>query len=73
MKRAVRSLIRIIAAGLIGFGIIELVFEIVSQRAKGTAINAWHLIIGSLLIVLGIVMFVTSTRLAKKLTADFDE
>ena len=73
MRRVVRSLIRIIAAGLVGFGIIEIAFEFARHRANGTEINSWHFIAGALLMVGGIALFATSARLAKKLTADFDE
>ena len=73
MRRVVRSLIRIIAAGLVGFGIIEIAFEFARHRANGTEFNSWHLILGAVLILGGIVLFAASTKLAKKLTADFDE
>ncbi len=73
MKRAVRSLIRIIAAGLIGFGIIEMALEFVRVRTKDAATNLWTWIIGALLILAGIFLFATSTRLAEKFTDDFEE
>lgn len=73
MKRAVRSLIRIIAAGLIGFGILEMALEFVRLRTKDAAMKPWPWIIGALLILGGIFLFATSTRLAEKFTDDFEE
>jgi len=73
MKRAVRSLIRFIAAGLIGVGIIEMGLEFVRRRTIATELKLWPWIIGAVLIVSGIALFATSARLAEKFTDDFEE
>ena len=71
MKRAVRTLIRIIAAALIVFGGLELGLEYARQR---TATISWgQIILGSALIVIGIGLFAGSARLAEKFTDDFEE
>ena len=73
MKRAVRSLIRLIALGLFVFGGMEIILEYVRHRMRQTPISVWHCVIGSILIVLGVTAFATSAKLAEQLTDDFEE
>jgi uncharacterized membrane protein HdeD (DUF308 family) len=73
MRRAVRNLIRLIAAALLVFGVLEFIFEFTRERAKQAELNLWHLILGAILLVAGIVLFATSRKLAEKFTEDFEE
>jgi uncharacterized membrane protein HdeD (DUF308 family) len=73
MKRAVRTLIRIIAAGFILFGVMEIVLEYARHRLPEAEISWLQIAIGSLLIVAGIVLLAVSSKLAEKLTDDFEE
>lgn len=73
MKRAIRTVIRIAASGLIVFGGMEIGLEYTRHRLRGDPISTWPWIIGSLLILGGVVLFVTSSKLAEKLAGDFDE
>ena len=73
MKRAVRSLIRLIALGLFVFGGMEIILEYVRHRMRHTPISVWHCVIGSILIVLGVTGFAVSAKLAEQLTDDFEE
>ena len=71
MKRAVRTLIRIIAAALVVFGGLALGLEYARQR---TAQVSWgQIMLGAALIAAGIGLFAVSARLAEKFTDDFDE
>jgi divalent metal cation (Fe/Co/Zn/Cd) transporter len=79
MKRAVRTLIRIIAAALIIFGALEIGLEAahhqvqVHEHAQTIQTNFWHYIIGAILIVVGAILFLGSESLADQLTDDIDE
>jgi uncharacterized membrane protein HdeD (DUF308 family) len=73
MKRAVRTLIRIIASAFILFGVIEIVLEYARDRLPDAKISWWQIVIGSLLIVAGIVLLTVSAKLAEKLADDFEE
>lgn len=71
MKRAVRTLIRIIAAALIVFGGLELGLEYARQRSS--AFSWGQIILGLVLIATGIGLFAFSAKLAEKFTDDFEE
>jgi len=79
MKRAVRSLIRIIAAALFVFGALEIGLELehhqlqVRNHIEPVQTNVWHYIIGAILFVAGIILFTGSESLAGQLTDDIDE
>jgi uncharacterized membrane protein HdeD (DUF308 family) len=73
MRRAVRNLIRLIAAALLVFGVLEFIFEFTRERAEKAELDIWHLVLGAILVVAGIILFATSKKLAEKLTDDFDE
>ena len=73
MRRAVRSLIRLIATGLMLFGVMEIGLQYVRHQLRKAEISLWHCLIGGLLIVLGAVVFAASSRLAAQLTDDFEE
>lgn len=73
MKRAVRAILRLIAAGLLVFGGLELGLEFMRRRVHKAQISLWHFVIGAVLIALGVLLFAVSARLAEQLTDDFDE
>lgn len=79
MKRAVRSLIRLIAAGLMIFGTLEICLEIahhfvqVREHIEPATTNIWHYVIGAVLLVVGVVLILGAESLAEQLTDDVDD
>lgn len=73
MKRAVRMLLRLIASGIITVGGMEFVLEYMRHRVRGAEVHLWNCILGAVLILLGVILFVLSARLAERWTDDFDE
>lgn len=79
MKRAVRTLIRIIAAALLVFGALEIGLEIVHHQiqvrnhVEPIQTNVWRYIIGAILFVVGVILFLGSESLADQLTDDIEE
>jgi drug/metabolite transporter (DMT)-like permease len=79
MKRAVRTLIQIIAAGLMIFGALEIGLELehhavqVRNHVEPVETNIWRYIIGALLLLVGVILFAGSDSLAEQLTDDIDE
>jgi hypothetical protein len=79
MKRAVRTVIRIIAAALLVFGALEIGLEIahhkiqVRHHVEPIEANVWRYIIGAILFVVGVILFLGSESLADQLTDDIDE
>jgi len=73
MKRAVRTVIRLLAAGLFLVGGMEIGLEFMRQRAKEGGIRLGSCLLGAVLIVLGATLAGVSGRLATRLTEDFEE
>lgn len=73
MKRAIRNLIRFIAAGLITFGGLEIGLEIVRHRLQNAEIGLRECLIGAGLILGGVILFAFSSRLADRLSDDLEE
>jgi hypothetical protein len=78
MKRAVRSLIRVIAFGLAIFGILEIGLEIARQKIHAAQVeppksHPWQYVIGAGLILAAIILFAGSDSLAEQLTDDVDD
>ncbi|HXT10184.1 MAG TPA: hypothetical protein VN873_01370 [Candidatus Angelobacter sp.] len=79
MKRAVRTLIQIVAACLVIFGVLEIGLEIahhqiqVRHHAEPIQTNVWSYVIGAVLVALGVVLFLGSNSLAEQLTDDIDD
>jgi hypothetical protein len=76
VKRAICNLIRFVAAGLIVCGGMELGLEgyaFVRHQRSGAEISPWDCIIGAVLLVLGVILFAASSRIARKTAGDFDE
>jgi hypothetical protein len=78
MRRVVRTLLRLIAAGLMVFGVLEMGLEYMKhleQVRQGAPPDsaAWRYAIGAVLLGLGAGLMAGSGRLAEKLTDDSDE
>ena len=79
MKRPVRTLIQIIAVGLMIFGVLEIGLEFAHHQIQirdhidPIKTNIWRYIIGAALFVMGIIIFAGSDSLAEQLTDDIDE
>jgi drug/metabolite transporter (DMT)-like permease len=79
MKRAVRTLIQIIAAGLMIFGALEIGLEIahhqvqVHNHVDPVKTDIWRYVSGAVLFLLGMILFAGSNSLAAQLTDDIDD
>ncbi|HLP76015.1 MAG TPA: hypothetical protein VK327_03790 [Candidatus Paceibacterota bacterium] len=73
MKRAIRNLIRFVAAGLIIFGGLQIGLEFLRQRMQKIEINTRNCVIGGVLILSGVVIMAVSSWLAGRLSDDDDE
>ena len=73
MKRAVRSVIRLMAGGMIVIGGMVLGLQFVRYRFHGAEPGVRPVLFGGLLITAGVALFATSSVLAARLTDDFDE
>jgi hypothetical protein len=73
MKRAVRTVLRLVAAGLILFGVLALGLEFLRQRLPEAGLSIGRIALGVLLLVLGGILFALSARLAERFAEDFDE
>jgi hypothetical protein len=79
MKRAVRTLLRLIAAGLLIFGALEIGLEFehhqlqIRNHVEPAETNIWRYVIGAVLVVAGLFLFAASASLAEQLTDDFEE
>jgi hypothetical protein len=79
MKRPVRTLIQIIAVGLMIFGVLEIGLEIahhqvqIRDHIEPIKNNIWRYLIGAMLFVVGIILFLGSDSLAEQLTDDIDD
>ena len=73
MKRAIRSVLRLLAAGLIVFGIMIVGLEWMRLRSPKAEVNAWQFVLGGVLALAGVGLFALSTRLAEQLADDFEE
>lgn len=79
MKRAVRSLIYLVAAGLVIFAALEIWLEIahhavqVRDHIEPVKTNIWRYIIGAVLLVVGAILFLGAESLAEQLTDEPDD
>jgi len=72
MKRAIRTLICIIAAAPIVFGGLEL-GSIYARRQEGTGVSVGQISIAAILIIAGIVLLATSKKIAERFDDDLEE
>jgi len=73
MKRAIRMVLWLVAAGLIVIGGLNATLELTRHWLRQTNLNVWFCLLWVVLIVLGVVLFLKATALASRLTDDFDE
>jgi hypothetical protein len=65
--------IRLLAAGIIVVGGMNVGLELTRHRLRGVEISAWRCILGFLAVVLGLILFAGGPKLAERLTDDIDE
>jgi len=73
MKRAVRSVIRLAAAGIMIIGALYLGMDFMRYRFQGGRPSAVQLVLGMIAIGAGLVLFLASSALAARLADHFDE
>jgi hypothetical protein len=79
MKRAVRTLIQIIAVCVMVFGLLEIGLEIAHHQVQARdhvdpiKTNIWRYVIGAVLLAVGFILFAGSNSLAEQLTDDIDD
>lgn len=73
MKRAVRSVIRLIAAGFIVIGGIYAGLEFAQYRSANGDPSLLRILLSTLTVVAGLVLFASSSGLAARLTGEYDE
>jgi len=79
MKRAVRTLIKIIGATAALFGLLEIGLEIAHHQIQvrdhviPIKNNIWSYVIGIVLLFVGFILFAGSNSLAEQLTDDYDD
>lgn len=72
MKRAVRTLIRLVASAVIIFGVLEVGLELTRHQMRKVEISPWHCAIGAVLVICGAILFAVSARLAEQWADDFE-
>ena len=79
MKRPVRTLIQIIAVCVMIFGLLEIGLEIahhqiqVRDHISPIKTNVWRYVIATVLLAVGLIVFLGSNSLAEQLTDDIDD
>lgn len=74
MKRAVRTVIRILAAGLIVIGGLNLLLEYYIHHRKHSEEVRWgSVLLSATGIIAGVAFFAMSSRIARRLAEDFEE
>ena len=73
MKRAIRTVIRLIAAGAMVIGGMDCGLEFARHWKHVGRVNLWVCIINFLVIVAGIVLYARSAAIAERLAEDFEE
>ena len=73
MKHAVCTILRLIAGGFVVFGLLQAGLEYLRHRARQADSTPWPYVIGAFLILLGAALFVFSSRIAARLTEDYDD
>jgi hypothetical protein len=73
MKRAARTLIRLIAAGIIVIGVLSLGLEFARYRQHRADFSGWRCVFDFLAVTLGAILLAVSSKLADRFTDDFDE
>jgi hypothetical protein len=72
MQRTVQMVLRLLAAGLIVVGGLNVVVEFARHWRLHAALNLWACVVWAIPIVLGLALFVKASALASRLTDDSD-
>jgi hypothetical protein len=73
LTRAVRLVLWLIAASMIVLGALFIGLELAKHQLHKTEISVWRCLVWSVPMLLGAVLFVKGTALARRLTDDFEE
>jgi hypothetical protein len=73
MKRAVRTLIRLVAAGFLVFGGMTIGLEFARRSVPNAEAKPSQFVLGGILLAGGLVLLVFSGRLAERLADDFED
>lgn len=73
MKRAIRTVLWLVAAGLIVIDGLNMTLELTRHWLRQTNLSIWFCLLWAILIVLGVVLFLKASTLASRLTDDFDD
>jgi hypothetical protein len=73
MRRALRNLFRLLAAGLVVFGAMGIGLEFIRHRLRGAEIRWTYVGVSTGLTAAAIALFATSDRMAARLSDDADD
>ncbi len=73
LTRAVRDALRLVAGGLVVIGLLGLGLELTKYELKRTDLDFLNCFLWALPILLGVVLAIKSTAIARRLTNDFDD
>ncbi len=73
MRRAVRMVLRLAAAGIVLLGGMGIGLEMVRHRMQGAGLNWWKSGLSLLAILAGLFLFLASSSLAEQLTDDVED
>lgn len=72
LQKAVRSLIRLLAAGTVIINVMLGGLQLLNHRASGREINSFQITFHAFLFLAGVGLFACSTKLAARLTDESD-
>ena len=73
MKHTVQKLLRLVAAGLILIGGLNVAVEFARHWRLRDPLHLWNCLLWAVPVVLGLALFVKAAALARRLTDDFDD
>lgn len=73
LGKAIRSLLLLVASGMVLIGALQIGLEFTRQRLHGTEPGVAGLVLWGALVFLGLLLSATSGRLARKLTGEDDD
>ncbi|HHY86060.1 MAG TPA: hypothetical protein GYA07_11105 [Verrucomicrobia bacterium] len=72
MKRALRAILRLLASGFLVIGGMQLGLEFMRYRLRGEEIHLWPCVLGAIFLVLAVLLFACSGRIADRWADDFE-
>jgi len=72
-KKAARLLIRLVASGLMLFGLIYLALDLFKSFLDKSEVRTGRCLLLAIPVVIGLVILIKSSAIASRLTQDFDE